>query len=142
MKKNKGFTLIEVLLSLIILTVAIVSVNAAFKQFVEYKSKMEKYKNIYMTTLSIKDMIESKELKNGYTETGELNGLKYKYSVELIASKRNVTSSEDIENQEQLEEGSFEVYLYKITLHIDNKKYEFYKTQYKKVINLETPHGL
>lgn len=142
-KNNSGFTLIEVLLSLIILTVAIVTINAAFKQFVEYKAKMEKYKNIYLTTLSIKDMIETKELSNGLSEAGELNGLKYKYSVKLVAKGKNTVSSEDIESRGKTAEGgSFEIFLYKITLEVENRKYEFFKLQYKKIKGLDIPNVL
>jgi prepilin-type N-terminal cleavage/methylation domain-containing protein len=142
-KNNSGFTLIEVLLSLIILTVAIVTINAAFKQFVEYKAKMEKYKNIYLTTLSIKDMIETKELSNGLSEAGELNGLKYKYSVKLVAKGKNTVSSEDVESKGKTAEGgSFEIFLYKITLEVENRKYEFFKLQYKKIKGLDIPNVL
>ncbi len=142
-KNNSGFTLIEVLLSLIILTVAIVTINAAFKQFVEYKAKMEKYKNIYLTTLSIKDMIETKELSNGLSEAGELNGLKYKYSVKLVAKGKNTVSSEDVESRGKTAEGgSFEIFLYKITLEVENRKYEFFKLQYKKIKGLDIPNVL
>ncbi len=132
---NRGFTLIEVLLSLIILTVAVVSINAAFKQFTVYKSRFNKYKNIYMTTLSIKDLIESKKLSNNMTGSGKLNGLKYKYRVSLVAKGNTVSTDE--ESQGSIGKGNFELYLYKIDLQVENKKYSFYKTEYKKVKNFE-----
>ncbi len=136
---NKGFTLIEVLLSLIILVVAIVSINAAFKQFVMYKSKMDKYKNIYMTTLSIKDMIISKKLTENTAGSGELNGIKYSYKVSLAAKGFTVESDTETSS---IGKGNFELYLYKIDLKVGNKKYTLYKTQFKKVKEFEfqIPH--
>jgi len=130
MKKNKGFTLIEVLLSLIILTVAIVSVNAAFKQFVNYKQKLEKYKKIYRTTLAIKDYIESKELVDGVTEYGELNGMKYSYSVKLVSKNRNFEEGEASRGGNT---GDYELYLFKVTLDVEGRIYQFYETRYKKL---------
>ncbi len=131
---NKGFTLIEVLLSLIILVVAVVSINAAFKQFVMYRSKMEKYKNIYMTTLSIKDMILSKKLSENTAGSGELNGIKYSYKVSLLAKGFNVES--DTESS-SIGKGNYEIFLYKIDLKVGNKNYILYKTQFKKVNDFE-----
>ncbi len=131
---NKGFTLIEVLLSLIILVVAIVSINAAFKQFVMYKSKMDKYKNIYMTTLSIKDMILSKKLSENTAGSGELNGIKYSYKVSLLAKGFNVES--DTESS-SIGKGNYEIFLYKIDLKVGSRNYVLYKTQFKKVNDFE-----
>ncbi len=129
MKINKnGFTLIEVLIATLILAVAIISVNAAFKQFSVYKQKMDKYKNIYTTTLSIKDMIESKELKDNMQDKGIMNGLNFSYKVKLVSKNRNHSLEEGEGNT-----GAFEIYLYKIDLTIENKEYTFFKTQYRKL---------
>ncbi len=133
MKINqKGFTLIEVLIATLILAVSIISVNAAFKQFAVYKQKMEKYKQIYTTTLSLKDLIENKELKDNLQENGVLNGLKYSYKVKLINKIRNHSLEETEGNT-----GNFDIYLYKIYLTVENKEYEFFKTKYKKLSEFE-----
>ena len=133
MKINKnGFTLIEVLIATLILAVAIISVNAAFKQFSVYKQKMDKYKNIYTTTLSIKDMIENKELKDNMQDTGIMNGLNFSYKVKLVSKNRNHSLEEGEGNT-----GAFEIYLYKINLTVENKEYTFFKTQYRKIIPSE-----
>ncbi len=133
MKINKnGFTLIEVLIATLILAVAIISVNAAFKQFSVYKQKMNKYKNIYTTTLSIKDMIENKELKDNIQDTGIMNGLNFSYKVKLVSKNRNRSLEEGEGNT-----GAFEIYLYKINLTVENKEYTFFKTQYRKIIPSE-----
>ena len=133
MKINKnGFTLIEVLIATLILAVAIISVNAAFKQFSVYKQKMNKYKNIYTTTLSIKDMIENKELKDNIQDTGIMNGLNFSYKVKLVSKNRNHSLEEGEGNT-----GAFEIYLYKINLTVENKEYTFFKTQYRKIIPSE-----
>jgi len=122
--KNRGFTLIEVLVSTVILAVAVISVSAAFKQFAEYRMKAEKYKNLYMTVLSLKDMIESKPLKNRQYGDGKINGLRYNYRVSLVSKGRSLT----IEG----EQSSFEIYLYRIDLSVEGRTYSFYKTLYKK----------
>ncbi len=122
--KNRGFTLIEVLVSTVILAVAIVSVSAAFKQFAEYRMRAEKYKNLYMTVLSLKDMIESKPLKNKQYGDGEINGLKYNYRVFLVSKGKGLT----VEGQQS----PFEIYLYRIDLNVEGRTYSFYRTLYKK----------
>jgi prepilin-type N-terminal cleavage/methylation domain-containing protein len=127
-KNQKGFTLIEVLIATLILAVSIISINAAFKQFSVYKQKMDKYKKIYITTLSLKDMIENEDLKDNIQESGILNGLKYSYKVKLINKIRNHSLEETEGNT-----GDFEIYLFQITLNIDNKEYRFFKTKYVKV---------
>jgi len=129
MKINqKGFTLIEVLIATLILAVSIISVNAAFKQFATYKQKMDKYKNIYVTTLSLKDMIESKNLKDNMQDKGTMNGLEYSYKVKLVNKMRNHSLEETEGNT-----GNFEIYLYKIHLTVGNREYNFFKTQYIKL---------
>ncbi len=133
MKNNqKGFTLIEVLIATLILAVSIISVNAAFKQFSVYKQKMDKYKNIYTTTLSLKDKIENENLKDNLQEKGVLNGLEYSYKVKLISKMRNLSLEETEGNT-----GNFEIYLYKIELTVGSRNYSFFKTQYVKLSGFE-----
>lgn len=130
---NKGFTLIEVLISLFILVVAAVTVNAAFKQFTVYKSKTKHYENHYITVLSLKDMIENQDLAEKQNRVGKLNGLDYKYEVIEIDKRRNYMPGETEEIGGN--NGAFELTLFKIRLSVEDKEYEFYKTLYKKLFD-------
>jgi len=101
MMSNKGFTLIEMLVAIWIISMVIVLMSFALKQFFMYKEKLEKYKHMYITTISLVDKLMAEPLLKKRLYKGSINQINYKYEV--------------------------------IILTIDGKKYEFYKTEYKKI---------
>ncbi|HIE59667.1 MAG TPA: prepilin-type N-terminal cleavage/methylation domain-containing protein [Hydrogenothermaceae bacterium] len=109
MMSNKAFSLIEVLIATLILSVSIMVISATLKQFFVYKNKLNKYQLIYTTTMSLIDKISLENLLKNPSSQGKLNGLKYKYKATIIERKTNAFSyiSENLENQMQT--GSFEI---------------------------------
>jgi len=130
---NKAFSLIEVLIAIFILSTSVIIISVVLKQFFEYKNKLNKYQLMYITTVSLIDKLSVEDLLKNPSSQGELNGLKYRYKTTIIERKTNAYSyiEENPENQAKI--GNFEIILFKIDLWIENKKFEFFKTQYKKV---------
>ncbi len=129
LNSKKGFSLIEILISLVIIASVIFILNVAYKEYINNRSQMFKYEKLYNTVLSIKDWLASKSLDDMYHFKGVLNGLKYTVTVKKIAENRNyiITFSGNGNI------GNFKVFLYKITLQIGGKSFIFYETQYKKI---------
>jgi prepilin-type N-terminal cleavage/methylation domain-containing protein len=136
-KNNGGFTLVEVLIATVIMVISIVTVNAAFRQFAVYKEKIKNYENIYVSVLSIRDLVENQTLSPNLSRTGKINGLDYQYTCTLVESANNYLLSE--EPSQNGNNGLFAIMLYKITITMAGKTFEIYKTEYK--TRLETVPG-
>jgi prepilin-type N-terminal cleavage/methylation domain-containing protein len=130
MTNDKGFTLIEVLISTLILALAILTVNGAFKQFVAYQGKMARYENLYTSVLSIRDQIASSPLVDGAEGRGSINGVAYEFRVVEKARRRNFEV--DMLAEAPDTRGSFELTLFQITLTVDGRDFEFLQTRFKK----------
>ncbi len=128
---NKGFTLIEVLVASIILFLSILTVNAAYKQYVSYKTKQQKYENIYIAAISLMNEIEGENISQLEAKKREINGLKYTLSIQSIASKRNYAIG--LETNQTKNNGLFLITLYKITIKMENRTFVLFKTEYQKI---------
>ena len=124
---NKGFTIIEVLVSLIILTSVIATLNAAFKIYQSRFLSMERYENGYTNTLSIKDKLAAEDLGQRPEGTGEINGSEYSYSATLVDSRR--TFYMDTDSGAVGNVGPVNAYLYKVEVSVNGVDSEFYKMQ-------------
>ena len=128
---NKGFTLIEVLIATLIMVMSIVTVTAAIRQFAIHREKLRSYEQLYTTVLSLRDRIMNDTLIDNASETGSLNGLAYRSQCRLVESANNyVLDSEDPGRNGNT--GAFTIMLFKVTLVVEGKNVEFYKTQFQK----------
>ena len=127
---DRGFTLIEVLVAMLLLSMAILTVNAAFKQFVDYQDKMTRYEKIYTTVLSLRDQLSTIPLVPGEEKQGTVNGLDYQYKVTQIDRRRNFKVGEL--SQKDSAVAYFELNLFKIVLVTDGHTFEFLQTRFKK----------
>jgi len=125
-----GFTLIEVLVAMLLLTIAVLTVNAAFKQFVGYQDKMSHYEKIYTTVLSLRDELSTVPLVSGEEKRGEMNGLDYQYKVTLIDRRKNFDPRQLFEQEEVA--NSFELSLFKIALVAGGHNFEFLQTRFQR----------
>jgi Tfp pilus assembly major pilin PilA len=139
---RKGFTVIEILISMMILFVAIGFVNISIKAFNNYQRKSEVYQNFYITALSLKDLMEIEKLNQQKSYKGVLNGIDYVISIKEVSRKKNY-----IINLEQAiggNDGNFFIILYrlKMTLSAGNKvkNYLFYLTR-QEIIHIFTETG-
>lgn len=108
---KKGFTVIEILIAMLILFTAIGFVNISIKAFNNYQRKSEVYQNFYITTLSIKDLLKTKDMTNNIYR-GELNNIKYIATVTPFIQSKNY--DENMFTRGNI--GDFMITLYKIEL--------------------------
>jgi hypothetical protein len=128
--RNSGFTLVEVLVATLIMVVSIVTVTAALRQFSINREQLRRYEQLYTVTLSLRDKIMGETLTDNRQDKGTLNGLEYRYTCRLEQSANNYVFGED--DALSGNKGMFFIMLFKVSLEIGGKKFEFYKTQYKK----------
>ncbi len=129
---RKGFTLIEVLIAVVVLFSAVISFSAAFKLYVDSSLKQDLYQEVFITAISLKNMIESKDLATEREGSGEDGELEYSFKAKPVVSSRNyVFMEEEIVGQNT---GPFEIILYKVDLTLKRKDwtraFSFHVTQY------------
>jgi len=130
MKKNRSaFAIIEVLVAFIILTTAMSLLTYAQKNFNTNINRLNKYENLYITVLSLKNKIDV-ELKLGdkMHYAGKLNGYNYAINLKKIQQGRNIIS----DDMSKFTNTGPHIYtLYKVTINLKNiaKKYSFYKVK-------------
>ncbi|WP_022851610.1 prepilin-type N-terminal cleavage/methylation domain-containing protein [Limisalsivibrio acetivorans] len=134
---KQGFTIVEVLVAMVVVTAAIAVANMSYKIYLDRAAAMQKYELLYNTALSLKDTIEAGELSDGKSMQGELNGFEWDAEVNLLANNRNYHYAQaDVSERN---EGAFEMYLYRIDLTVGGQETEFYRTVYEKradIINM------
>lgn len=130
---NKGFTIVEVLISLVIITATVVTVNIAYKIYAGRLKTLHKYEKQYNTVLSIKDHLSIQEFSHKAHYNAEFNQLKYKADVQLIEKKK--TLAYDEETHQYTNSGMHELSLFKVDLQVEGQSYTFYKTQYRPLVN-------
>ncbi len=131
MRSNRGFTLVEVLVAMLILFLSIVTVTLAYRQYERFKIKQQKYEKIYIIALSLINKIQKEKIKNFQKENGTMNGIKYSIKVIKVASNRNYLYNPNPSLSGN--NGYYTVSLYKITINLDGKKFILYKTEYSKI---------
>ena len=117
---RKAFTIIEILISMLILFTTVVFVDMTIKAYNTYQRKSKIYQNFYITTLSIKDWLYNQDFsKKNYD--GEMNGIEFNARVELLIQKPNyVIALEGVSGNV----GNYMISLYKIDLDLRYKEVE------------------
>ena len=117
---KKGFTVIEILMSMMILFSAIVLVNMSIQTYNDFQRKSIKYQNFYTTALSLKDWISMEPLNKTFLE-GSLNNLNYRFDIKKVKELKNYNFTMGVGSGNN---GSYLISLYEITMHISNKTHE------------------
>jgi prepilin-type N-terminal cleavage/methylation domain-containing protein len=84
----KGFTLLEVIIAMVVLVAAVISFGAAYNMYVNAYYRQELYQDVYITSLSLKNIIEVKKLTDEPDGSGVLNGFSYSYSSKQIRRQK------------------------------------------------------
>jgi hypothetical protein len=119
-----------VLVATLIMVTSIVTVTAALRQFSINREQLRQYEQLYTTTLSLCDKIMGETLTDNRQGKGVINGLDYRYICHLEQSTNNYVLGED--ETQNGNKGPFLIMLFKVSLEVGGKTFEFYKTQYKK----------
>jgi hypothetical protein len=119
-----------VLVATLIMVTSIVTVTAALRQFSINREQLRQYEQLYTTTLSLRDKIMGETLTDNRQGKGVINGLDYRYICHLEQSTNNYVLGED--ETQNGNKGPFLIMLFKVSLEVGGKTFEFYKTQYKK----------
>ncbi|WP_298691241.1 hypothetical protein [uncultured Sulfuricurvum sp.] len=133
--KRTAFLTIEVLISLVIISMGVLTVTSALKTLYGAADKQKHYEAAATTLLSLKDMLSSIDFEKQQHKEGKLNGWEYAVHIERIASQRTYVISDITEFTGN--KGRYEIQLYKVTLTLHDeslsKTYTIYQTRYKPV---------
>lgn len=114
----------------LIMVVSIVTVTVALRQFSINREQLRRYEQLHTTTLSLRDKIMGETLTDNRQDKGSLNGLDYSYSCRLEQSANNYIYGEN--EGMSGNKGPYLMMLYKVSLEVGGKNFEFYKTQFAK----------
>ena len=126
---NNGFSLIEVLVATILLAMSIFVSSVAYKQYISAFEKQKKIERVYITALSLLNMIKRNSVNPFYEKSGRLNGLTYNIVAKRVVAKRNY----EYFSTHPGNKGRFLVSLYRVVISIEDRRFVFFKTQYKKL---------
>lgn len=132
---QKGFTLVEILVGILILSLAIMTFSAALRQAYQWKLRQRSYERVYMAANSIIDELVSvetdKDVTGSQTGTGKMNGIEYTWRCRPFVSNKNFSFSSEDPTQSG-NNGRFQVTLQKCTLALtgeDSKRmFTFFRT--------------
>ena len=134
---NTGFSLVEILVGVVILSLSIMTLGAALRQAFYWQNKQKSYEHLYITASSIVNEVVSTQI-NEYPEEsdsakGTLNGISYEWTCKPFLAANNFEFSFD-KPQQSGNNGYFRVVLQKCSLNLNKAglghKLEFYRTQY------------
>ena len=114
--KKRAFTVVEILISMLILFTAVVFVNMTMKAYNNYQRKSKVYQNIYVTTLSIKDWLKVQDMSKS-TYKGEMNGIDYIAKITPLLQSKNY--DENMFTRGNI--GDFMITLYQVNLNLITK---------------------
>ena len=140
---KKAFVTIEILVAMVIGFLAIIMLTTSIKSLQKVSIQQELYQDLYISVLSIKNIIKAKECMNNPTLNGEINGFKYNIRCREIKAQKNyidsinpITFQEDGGNK-----GIFMIYLFRVDINIQkyglDKSYSFYQSEQKRLISEE-----
>jgi hypothetical protein len=115
------------LVATFILALVVATVNMACKQYLDVRGKMRHMENIYLSALSLKDYIESGPWEGERTETGQINGLDYRFTVTQVIEKNNFVQKARV--RKGTERGPFSLKLFRVDMQLAGRTYAFLSTR-------------
>jgi len=132
---KRGFTVIEILISMMVLFVAIAFVNISIKAYNNYQRKSNVYQNFYITALSLKDLIASQPLDKESLE-GDMNKIHYKLNIKPVLKAKNYNFTMEFGGGNN---GNFMITLYEVemslTTDLKEEKFKFLLTRQKSLFS-------
>ncbi len=134
---SKGFTLIEVLIGVVLLSLAVLAYSAALRQAYSWKNKQQSYEAIGLMSVALVERLTgSPQNRNDILpQSGRYNNGDYSYRCEIVDSGRNHVMNMGMESQGGGDEGKYRVLLEECTLTVEYgeylKKIIFYRTGFE-----------
>ena len=86
--KNKSFIVIEVLISIFIIFLSIVTIVGIYKQVVRFDTKSNEYQELYITIKSVVNLLDKTDINK--VNNLELNGYNIDIHKQIIMQNRNL----------------------------------------------------
>ncbi len=114
---KKAFVTIEAVIAFVILTFAILTTVSSVRTLNLYQKRKSSYENLFITVLSIKDLIKNENFEKKRKFSGVLNGFDYNATVKIEDRKHNMVMDEFF----GYSPGTYQVTLYKVLLEVRKK---------------------
>ena len=125
---KKSMITIEILVSMLILFLVIVTSTTSIKFFQTVNKQKTNYEDQYIALLSLKDMLSSTICISKFQDKGEWNDFKYTVTCEKVQELKNFKKAFDIDDPSG-NIGNYLIQLYKVQLSLENKNYSYYITK-------------
>lgn len=133
--KKSAFLTIEVLISLVIITMGILVASSSLKSFYFASEKKQSYEDLLSTLLTLKDLYVQTDFEKLKTEEGTLNGWDYSLTSQNILSKKTFIYDET--GLSGGNSGPYEMTLYKIDIQLQKESFtqsfSYYQTRAKQI---------
>ena len=134
---RKAFSIIELLISMVILFGAIVFMNMTIKTYNDYTRKSQLYQNVYISTLSMKDWLTVQNFKKQHYQK-TINDVKFDAKITALKAERNHIFHGELGHGNF---GDFLVTLYQVDLVLAYRNREetftYYVTREERIIPLQ-----
>lgn len=135
--ESNGFSLVEILIGVVILSLAIMTLSAALRHAFHWQQKQYVYQNLYITASSLLNEMMSEQVNEAPEQesftTGHLNDFEYKRNCKPFLVNRNSNFSIETPGKGS-NNGFFTVVLQQCTLVLQGsgkkRQFVFYRTQY------------
>jgi len=130
---RKAFSIIELLISMVILFSTIVFMNMTIKAYNDYTRKSQLYQNVYIATLSMKDWLTVQDFKKEHYQK-TINDVKFDAYIKPLKAAKNHIFHAELGHGNF---GDFLVTLYQVNLVLEyrNRKetFTYYLTREKRI---------
>lgn len=116
---KRAFVTIEAIIAFVVLTFAVLTTVSSVRTLNLYQQRKSLYEDLYMSVLSVKDMIKNENLEKRKFFKGKINGFDYNATVKIEDVKHNMVMDEFF----GYSPGTYQVTLYRIFLEMRRKNF-------------------
>jgi len=128
--EKRGFSLLEILIALVILSSAVAAGAAAYHQYLRVREKQRGYEMVYEAILSLKAKLKAEGLDRDGVQEGFYGEVPYTIRSKKVCEMRNYVH--DIEGGKVGNKGPFIVSLHRVEITLAGKTFHFFVTSYRR----------
>lgn len=117
---KRAFVTIEAIIAFVVLTFAVLTTVSSVRTLNLYQQRESLYEDLYMSVLSLKDMIKNENLEKKRFFKGKINGFDYNATVKIEDVKHNMVA---VEESLGYYPGTYQVTLYRVFLEMRKKNF-------------------